>query len=74
MTMGERKLKRLGLIRLTVPLEHAVAAERQIKPILEWHIKRLSAYTTMQEQMARLALDCYTQGLMHGNQLPRVEP
>lgn len=68
------ELERLGLIRVEFPEKIAAVAVKQIQPIIEYHVKHFSAWVTPREQMSRLALDCYTQGLVHGNQIPKVKP
>ncbi len=68
------KLERLGLMSMSVPVETAKVVDEQIKPIVELHCGRFSTWLSIREQMHRLAFDCYSQGLIHGNQIPKVKP
>ncbi len=66
------KLERLGLKIVKVPMETANVATEQVRPIVEYHLHRFSAWLSIREQMERLAFDAYLQGLIHGNQVPHV--
>lgn len=67
------ELERLGLIKMEFPAEVAKVAHDQIRPIVEYHVRHFSAYLSGREQLERIAFDCYTQGLIHGNQIPKVQ-
>ena len=54
------------------PPEQVAAAMRQCQPILSFHVAGFTALRSVDEQMQKLALDCYIQGLLDGNQIQPV--
>lgn len=68
------RTERLGLMAVKVPEDIAAVAREQVAPIVRFHVEGFSAWLSVQGQMERLAFDAYTQGLIHGNQIPKVTP
>lgn len=48
------------------PVEQVAAAMRQVSPILHFHVAGFTALRSVDEQMQKLALDSYIQGLLDG--------
>lgn len=48
------------------PAEYVAAAMRQVQPILSFHVAGFTALRSVDEQMQKLALDSYIQGLIDG--------
>ncbi len=67
------RAERLELKVVKVPLEIAAVVQEQVAPIVRFHLEGFTAWGTVREQMERLAFDAYSQGLVHGNQIPKVE-
>lgn len=60
---------RRKLLGVDVPAAQAAAITEQIKDILGFHVERFSARVPVDQQMKALAFDCYTQGLLDGQQV-----
>lgn len=68
-----KTIERLGLIRVSLPIEAARVAQEQVKPLVEYYADRFSAWENTRELLKGMALDAYTQGLIHGNQIQKVK-
>lgn len=68
------RVERLGLRVVKFPADAAAVALKQIEPIVRFHMEGFNAWSSIREQMERLAFDAYSQGLIDGNQIPKVKP
>lgn len=73
MTWHSKRLEK-RLVTASFPAEQAAIAQAQIADIVAWHVAKFTPTLDVQQQMEKVAFDCYVQGLLDGNQIPRVDP
>jgi len=71
MTWHTKRLER-RLVACAFPEADAAKAREQIADICAWHIAKFTPTKDIDEQMRAVAFDCYVQGLLDGNQIPKV--
>ena len=60
-----------SLMKVDVPQEHFEAVKHRFIDIVRRRTDEFNKYKSIVEQMEELAFDCYTQGLLDGEQIGR---
>ena len=67
--MASIKFHRDRLVSMEIPGDQAAAIMEQVRDILGYHKAKMSGAVPLDEQFKALAFDCYTQGLIDGQQV-----
>ena len=70
MSVPRRIMKKLETVKF--PADQVEAAKAQFEDIVQYHMGKFSVTQDVDTQMRALALDCYIQGLIDGNQVAPV--
>lgn len=66
-----RKRMPKEILKVDIPRDKYETVRHRFYPIIRYRVDQLNHYKPLFEQLEELAFDCYTQGLIDGEQIGR---